>query len=130
MQRGQTPKQRRFRKETKPFSKAVKTLSWVLGTAASKRGLRSEKMKDLLKEAKMKKPSGRISKDDLKRVMQKGPRPMQKKLGDIPMGKGPNKMDKQKTPMQKTLAPVRSIRERAKQSRLVGGKSKFTKPKR
>ena len=92
MPRGQTPKQRKFRKETKPLRKAIKSLSGVLGTAASARGVMSEKMKDLLKEAKKRKPSGRINTDDLKRIMEK-------------------------TPMKKALGPVRPITERS-QSKL------------
>jgi len=63
--------------------------------------------------------SGKISdaKERQERIMDKGPRPM-KKPARAPMEKGPNKMNKQKTPMQKALGPIRPLRERS-QSKLI-----------
>lgn len=55
-----------------------------------------------------------LAPEKLKDLMLKKPR----KLGTpdsrrAPMQKGPNKMNKQKTPMKKALGPVRPIRERS-----------------
>jgi len=122
-----TPKSRKTKMATKPIRKAIKTLSEVLGATASKRGVMSEKMKDLLKEAKMRKPSGRINRDDLKRIME------EKKLGKIKRKLSPAKMPNQpnfrsRPEKPKGLGPIRSIRERAKQSRIV--KNKPGRPKK
>ena len=53
-----------------------------------------------------------LAPEKLKDLMLKKPR----KLGTpdrAPMQKGPNKMNKQKTPMKKALRPLRPIRERS-----------------
>ena len=72
-------------------------------------GMGAGKIKELLKEAKMRKPSGRINMDDLFNA----DKYKMKKPKRAPMQKGPNKMNKQKTPMEKVLGPVRPIRERS-----------------
>jgi hypothetical protein len=128
MPKGQTPKQRRFRKETKPLRKAVKTLSGM-GSLMSQ-GMSATAAKNLMKKAKELKPSGRISKSDLDRVkdiMQKKPpkfRPTapnratpqeKKKLMDRLMEKGPRPMGR---PKKSPLGPLRPITERS-QSKLT-----------
>ena len=74
-------------KDTKKLGRAAKMASKV-ASGMGAMGMNPEKVKNLLKEAKMRKPSGRINMDDLfnadkykmkkpKRApMQKGPRPM------------------------------------------------------
>jgi|DEB0MinimDraft_10_1074344.scaffolds.fasta_scaffold11183_2 hypothetical protein len=106
MPQGMTPKERKNVKNKKSIRKVASTLAGTMGMGAGK-------IKDLLKEAKMRKPSGRINMDDLFNA-DKYKMKMPKRA---PMQKGP-------------LGPLRPIRERAKESRLVGGKSKLRKPKR
>ena len=89
--------------------KLGKTTKGVAGMGAM--GMGSEKLKKLLKEAKMRKPSGRINMDDLFNA-DKYKMKMPKRA---PMQKGP-------------LGPLRPIRERSKISRLV--RSNTRKPKR
>jgi hypothetical protein len=72
-------------------------------------GMDKEKIKKFLQEARIKKPSGRINMDDLFNA----DKYKMKKPKRAPMQKGPNKMNKQKTPMKKALGPVRPIRERS-----------------
>jgi hypothetical protein len=111
MPKGMTPKDRKNVKNKKSIRKVASTLAGTMSMGAGK-------IKDLLKEAKMRKPSGRINMDDLfnaDKYKMKRPRKV------VPPRKMPN---------PKTLGPLRPIRERAKESRLVGGKSKLTKPKK
>ena len=77
-------------------------------------GMGAGKIKELLKEAKMRKPSARINMDDLFNA----DKYKMKKPKRAPMQKGPNKMNKQKTPMKKALRPLRPITERS-QSKLT-----------
>jgi hypothetical protein len=76
---------------------------------ASAMGMDKEKIKEFLQEARIRKPSGRINMDDLFNA----DKYKMKKPKRAPMQKGPNKMNKQKTPMKKALGPVRPIRERS-----------------
>ena len=93
-------------KNMKKFSKYMKQEMGTKGAMGlMSQGMSALAAKNLMKKARELKPSGRINMDDIKKI-------------------------KQKTPMKKALGPVRSIRERAKQSRLVGGKSKMNRPKR
>jgi len=74
-------------KDAKKLGKAAKTASKV-ASGMGAMGINPEKVKNLLKEAKMRKPSGRINMDDLfnadkykmkkpkRGPLQKGPRPM------------------------------------------------------
>lgn len=99
-----TPKDRKNVKNKKAIRKVANTLAGTMSMGAGK-------IKDLLKEAKMRKPSGRINMDDL-----------------FNADKYKMKMP-QRAPMQKgPLGPLRPIRERSKISRLV--RSNTRKPKR
>lgn len=112
---------------------------------------KKRKLKTTVSLARSLKPSGRLNVDDVKKAkdlrktMSLSQIKDAKKLGKAAqLAKGATKaastmgvagslkklLDKKKTPMKKALGPLRPIRERARQSRLVGGKSKFTKPKR
>ena len=115
MPKGMTPKDRKNVKNKKSIRKVASTLAGTMGMGAGK-------IKDLLKEAKMRKPSGRINMDDLfnadkykmkmpKRApMQKGPRKMPNpKDPGTRMNREPRKM-----PNPKTLGPLRPITERSK----------------
>ena len=76
------------------------------------------------------KPSGRLNRDDIKRA---GKARKEMSLSEIKDVKKLGKAAKMASKgfMQKGfLGPLRPIRERAKESRLVGGKSKLRKPKR
>ena len=79
----------------------------ILGTGAM--GMGAGKIKELLQEARKIKPSARINMDDLFNA----DKYKMKKPKRAPMQKGPNKMNKQKTPMKKALGPLRPIRERS-----------------
>ena len=70
------------------------------------------------------KPSGRLNADDMKRA---GKARKEMSLSEI---KDAKKLGKAARLAKKALGPLRNIRERAKESRLVGGKSKLRKPKR
>ena len=91
-------------KDPEKLGKAAKMASKV----ASGMGV-AGMAKKLLNEAKMRKPSGRINMDDLFNA----DKYKMKKPKRAPMEKGPNKMNKQKTPMKKALGPLRPIRERS-----------------
>jgi len=106
--------------------------------------------------AKSLKPSGRLNRDDIKKTKELRKKMSLSEIKDAKrlgraaqLAKGATKaaslgvasnmkgikelmkkISNAKERSKKTLAPVRSIRERAKQSRLVGGKSKLRKPKR
>ena len=99
MPKGMTPKERRNVKNKKSIRKVASTLAGTMGMGAGK-------IKDLLKEAKMRKPSGRINMDDLlnaDKYKMKRPRKV------VPPRKMPNPRD----PGTRTLGPVRPIRERS-----------------
>ena len=89
--------------------KLGKTTKGVAGMGAM--GMGSEKLKNLLKEAKMRKPSGRINKDDLFNA----DKYKMKKPKRAPMQKGP-------------LGPLRPVRERSQSSRLI--RTNARRPKR
>ena len=89
MPKGQTPRQRKFRKETKPLRQAtrmindslekIKKTPGMVGMAGiagklMSQGMDASKVRNAFKKARLLKPSGRISELDIKRVMEKGPR--------------------------------------------------------